>query len=542
MFRFIPAAVAALAITVSGVAQDSRATFQEIYAGLDAAVSAKDREAISRLIAADAQIHVGPVKLSLRGLIAGEMAKAGLSRRSNVRSVQVEGDSARVVADILYIVESGGKKQESRRIARDTWERSGAGWICRESEQTEGESMVPPTSAAEAKPVIEELKTRAVKLATVEPPTAERDGGFDDLEAFGKAVAGARIVALGEATHGTREFFLLKQRLIEYLVQRKGFSVVAFEMNWPDADEVDRFIKTPDAPRPRLGFAELMDWMRSENRAGARLTSTGFDMQGAGPAADLVMQYLRRVSPNAAGVATQAYAGARKFDEDHTNVFLAGAAEAARRAESVLAQFDANKTEWVGKSSPAEWRDARHAAETAVDAAAMRVEGNGPTYRDRAMARNVEWLADEKYPGQKLILWAHNGHVASDGDQMGGWLRKRFGEAYYVVGTAYRWGEIWAYGVEGNQNRGFGAWPVAPAPEGSGDAVLSGAGIPLFFLDVRSVLPEGPLGGWLAARHRFNLAGGVVMIGKENMVTVVVRGAYDGLMFVEESHAARPSR
>ena len=125
MFRFIPAAVAALAMTVSGAAQDSRATFQEIYTGLDAAVSAKDQEAISRLIAADAQIHVGPVKLTLRGLIAREMAKAGLSRRSNVRSVQIEGDSARVVADILYIVESGGKKQESRRIASDTWERSG---------------------------------------------------------------------------------------------------------------------------------------------------------------------------------------------------------------------------------------------------------------------------------------------------------------------------------------------------------------------------------------------------------------------------------
>lgn len=192
-------------------AQDSRATFQEIYAGLDAAVSAKDKEAINRLIAADAQIHVGPAKLSLRGLIAGEMVRAGLSRRSDVRSVEVGGDSARVVADILYIVESGGKKQESRRIARDIWERSSAGWICRESEQTEGESMVPPTSAAEAKAVIEELKTRAVKLATVVPPVEERDGGFDDLEAFGKAVGGAQIVALGEATHGTREFRLLNR-------------------------------------------------------------------------------------------------------------------------------------------------------------------------------------------------------------------------------------------------------------------------------------------------------------------------------------------
>jgi len=542
MFRPILAAVATIAMTVSGLAQDSQASFQAIYAALDAAISAKDQDALNRLIAAEAQIHVGPVKLSLRGLMAGEMVKAGLSRRSNVRSVHVEGDSARVVADILYIVESGGKKQESRIIARDTWERNGSGWICRESEQTEGESMVPPTSAAEAKPVIEELKRRAVRLATVEPPAAERDGEFDDLEAFGTAIGGARIVALGEATHGTKEFFLLKERLIEYLVRRKGFSVVAFEMNWVNAEELDRYVKTQDAPRPRLGFDDLTDWMRSENRAGARLSLTGFDMQGAGPAADLVIRYLSRVSPSAAAASSQAYAEARKLDQDHTNVYLAAAAEAARRAESVLTQFDTNKLEWVAKSSPAEWRDARHAAQTAVDSAAMRIDGNGPTYRDRAMARNVEWLADEKYPGQKLILWAHNGHVVSDGDQMGGWLRKRFGAAYYAVGTAYRRGEIWAYGVEGNQNRGIGAWPVAPAPEGSGDAVLSGAGSPLFFLDVRSVPPDGPLGGWLAARHRFNLASGVVLIGKENMVTSVVRDAYDGLMFVEESHAGRPSR
>src|SRR5260370_1197237 len=84
----------------------------------------------------------------------------------------------------------------------------------------------------------------------------------------------------------------------------------------------------------------------------------------------------------------------------------------------------------------------------------------------------VEWLSEEAFPGAKVILWAHNGHVAADAGDMGGWLRKRFGNTYYAVGTAYRRGQIRAYGVEGNQNKGFGAWPVASAPEGSGDAIL----------------------------------------------------------------------
>ena len=80
------------------------------------------------------------------------------------------------------------------------------------------------------------------------------------------------------------------------------------------------------------------------------------------------------------------------------------------------------------------------------------------------------------------------------------------------------------------------------APEGSGDAILSAAGMPLFFLDIRSVPRDGPLGVWLAAEHRFNIAGGVVPIGKESMSEGSLRSRFDGLVFVEESHAYTSGR
>jgi len=315
--------------------------------------------------------------------------------------------------------------------------------------------------------------------------------------------------------------------------------VVAFEQNWPDSEETDRYVKTEGAPRPKTGMWDVMEWMRAENRTQPRLTWTGFDMQSVGAAADLATRYLKRIAPETAAAAEDAYTAARKIDADHTNLFLPGASEAAQRAGQILAEFDRHRTEWTAKSSAPEWRDARHAAATVVAASAMRVEANGLKYRDRMMAKNVEWLADEVFPGEKIILWAHNGHVWSDAEDMGGWLRRRFGSAYYVVGTAFRRGEVYSYGVEGNQNKGAAAWPVVPAPEGSGDAVLSAAGMPLFFLDIRSVPPEGPLGVWLAATHRFNHVGGVVMIGRENMIEGSPRSLYDGLVFVEESHAAK---
>uniref|UniRef100_Q027C9 Erythromycin esterase n=1 Tax=Solibacter usitatus (strain Ellin6076) TaxID=234267 RepID=Q027C9_SOLUE len=534
--RIVGIVAAALWMCAHAQAQsDARATFQELYSRIDAAVAAKDQPAIDRLMGDGAVVHLGPFNLSLRVAIGSETKVAGLSRRSKVKTAQVEEKRAVVTVDVIYTVESGGGKKENRTTSRDTWERTGSAWVCRESERTGGESKIRPTGMEEAKPVVAELKARAVKLATLESGASS-----DDLEAFGKAVGDARIVALGEATHGTWEFYQLKRRLIEYLVRRKGFTVVAFEHNWPDTDEADRYVKTEGAPRPKDGMLDVMEWMRAENRAGRKLTWTGFDMQGAGAAADLAVAFLKRIAPEAAAAAETAYSAARKIDGDHTNIFLPGASEAAKGAERILAEFDRHKSEWTAKSSAAEWRNARHAAATVVAAAAMRVEANGLKYRDRMMAKNVEWLADEAFPGEKIILWAHNGHLWSNAEDMGGWLRERFGSAYYVVGTAFRGGQVSGYGVEGNQNKDKGSWPVAPAPEGSGDAILSAAGLPLFFLDLRSVPQDGALGAWLAAEHRFNHVGGVVMIGKENMVETSLRVSYDGLVFVEESHGAKP--
>ncbi len=520
---------------------NARAVFQELYSRIDAAIAAKDQAALDRLIAGDAQVHIGPLRLSLRVAVGSDMATPGFSRRSEVKMARIDGTSAVVTAEVTTNEGSDGVKKERRSTIHDVWERGEAGWVCRGSEGTAEESKLRPTGEEEAKPVVAELKTRALKLATVEP-----GAGFEDLEALGKAIGDARIVALGEATHGTQEFRRLNQRLIEYLVRRKGFTVVALEMNWPDTAENDRYIKTPGAPRPKAGFPDLMEWMREENRAGPKVTWkvtwAGFDMQGVGAAADLALGYLKQYAPGSAAAAEEAYAAARKIDEDHTNLFLPGASEAARQAEATLAQFDAHRPEWIAKSSAAAWRDARHAAATVAAAAAMRVEANGFLYRDRMMAKNVEWLADEAFQGEKIILWAHNGHVWADKDSMGDWLRKRFGSAYYVVGTAYRRGVVSGLGVEGNQNKGFGAWPVTPAPEGSGDAILSAAGMPLFFLDMRSVPRDGPLGVWLAAEHRFNIAGGVVPIGKESMSEGSLRARFDGLVFVEESHAYAQGR
>jgi erythromycin esterase-like protein len=131
-----------------------------------------------------------------------------------------------------------------------------------------------------------ELRQRAVLLRSV-----RAGSGFDDLAAFGNALADARVVALGEATHGTREIFRMKHRLFEYLVQRKGFTVFALEANRADCIALDRYVKSGQGnaraaqanlhlwPWNTQEVVDLIEWMRVYNAAPGRhlkLSFTGF--------------------------------------------------------------------------------------------------------------------------------------------------------------------------------------------------------------------------------------------------------------------------
>jgi erythromycin esterase-like protein len=92
----------------------------------------------------------------------------------------------------------------------------------------------------------------------------------------------------------------------------------------------------------------------------------------------------------------------------------------------------------------------------------------------------------------------------------------------------------------GQMTGGLLARDVPPAPEGSGDAILSAAAMPLFFLDM-STLPAGPLGRWLGESHLYYNVGAVwqTASAESNLSPEALSKSYDGLIFVEEGHAAR---
>src|SRR5260221_12593368 len=154
------------------------------------------------------------------------------------------------------------------------------------------------------------VATNAIPLDTVEP-----GHGFRDLEPLKGLIGDARIVALGESTHGTREFFQLKHRVFEFLVREMGFTVLGMETTMPEAFDLNQYVLTGNGdPVKALSnthywvydteeVLDLIQWMRDYNADRAhprKVRFYGFDMQFAARAAKVTLSYLRKVDPQEA--------------------------------------------------------------------------------------------------------------------------------------------------------------------------------------------------------------------------------------------------
>lgn len=283
--------------------------------------------------------------------------------------------------------------------------------------------------------------------ATAWPLSSLRAGTpNNDLRPWQTALTGVRVVGLGEATHGTREFFQLKHRLLEFLVTELGFTTLAMESSESAAGAVDTYVRggpgTAAGVVTGLGFwtwrtdemVATVEWMRAHNAgrpAAEQLGFVGIDPQKCAPAVAVVREYLRMATPDRvadfeSGLAAQVDAGPGAHpDAAHTLV---------REAEA-LAGF-------------LEQRDAppevvRHAhflvrAAEVVNSSSQHKDPDRTVFavRDRLMAEAVAGqLAD---PDAKVVLWAHNGHLAAGRTTpelrpLGKHLRERFGAQYYAL-------------------------------------------------------------------------------------------------------------
>ena len=571
---FVPLVFLCASAAFADPATEARQAIEAIYAKVDAATMAADPTIFKRICTPDCRfVQPGQPPQTVEQItkeIAPVMAQwRGMKTQTVVDAVTVSGAEAVVTDTQTTDGVFNGQPLHDVTQNKDTWKKTPGGWrlalsLVVSDKMTPG--TLPPTDPALAQAVLAQIKEIAAPLATTDPT-----GGLGDLAPVGVAVGDARLVALGEASHGTREFFQMKHRLLEYLVTQKGFTVFAMEANWPETEAVDRYIKTgqgdPKAALAGLYFwtwntqevLDLIEWMRAYNAAPGvhpTLSFTGFDMQTPDVALARVEAYLRQVAPAEVPALRKSYAPLRALmarQASRRTTFPAPpspavAASCRAGAAAVLARMDARREAYVQASSAGAFGDARQNALIVAQATEeMTVTfQEGGEGRNRAMAANIRWLTDWKYPGQKMVLWAHNGHVgafeAGGHKSMGAYLRSSYGPALAVLGFAFDRGEIRAVPMAGGQMKGRAVpLPVPPAGEGTGDALLHQAGLPRFLLDFHRVAPDSPLGAWLASPHPFQMPGAAWDPAEAALFAqpVTLRTAYDGLIYIDESHASR---
>jgi erythromycin esterase len=381
--------------------------------------------------------------------------------------------------------------------------------------------------------------------------TAEPGRGFADLQPLKKVIGDARIVALGEATHGTSEFFKMKHRLTEFLVSELGFTLFAIEANMPEAGRVNEFVLTGRGDPKKLlsglyfwtwDTQEVLDmilWMRRCNESGrGRVQFLGFDMQFGQVAMAKTRAFVAKVDPGYAPDLEKAYEGLADYwgtpDRARAARALPAAEKAARakRARGALEHLESARAAYLKKAGAEEVDRAIQDARVAAQAAEL-AAGVGGADRDRCMAVNVAWILDHAPKGSRIVLWAHNGHVARQPGWMGSHLAKRYGRELVVLGFACHEGRYTAV----DRRRGLvDDNELKPSAPGSLEWRLHETRLPRLVLDLRRASDADPESSWLRRAHDFRSIGALAM--DQQFYPAVVPDLYDALIYFEQTKAS----
>lgn len=370
------------------------------------------------------------------------------------------------------------------------------------------------------------LSQNSVALSTTDPAAS-----LDDLEPLRQMIGSAHLVGLGEGTHGTREFFQMKHRMLEFLVTKMGFTYFAIEATSPESDDMNRYVLTGEGDPVRLlsrlyfwtwNTQEVLDmvmWMRQWNTtapASQRVQFRGFDMQYPGASMDSVRTFLYAVDRVAHSDALSRYkcmdfyrnagptfGGGKASEYAALSDSVKGACAAALKG--VFDNLDHKKAEYEAASAPPRYTAALHAARLVQQFEAMIASAaTGTQVRDASMAENITWIRDQAGPNAKIVLWAHNGHINSVPPWMGGYLRTSFGADYVNLGFAFGRGTFTAVTQTGTTLGLLSTWSASLIPKSSIEAAFDATTKPRLLLDMRKITSGGaaaaPLGGPISMR------------------------------------------
>jgi len=259
-----------------------------------------------------------------------------------------------------------------------------------------------------------------------------------DDPAFGRffdRFADARVVLLGEASHGTSEFYRARAAITRRLIEHHGFTIIAAEADWPDAATIDRIVRHKHGRRDgaffdrfptwmwkNTDFLGFVGWLREHNSALPAERRAGFyglDLYNLNGSIRAVIDYLDRVDPEAARLARERYGCIMPFSKDPAVYGRLALTEGYARCEGAVAKMLVDlfaRSRDYGSVEDDDFLDAAANARLVADAEAyyrVMYYGSAESWnlRDKHMYQTLDLLLQAKGERAKAVVWAHNSHI-----------------------------------------------------------------------------------------------------------------------------------
>jgi len=407
-------------------------------------------------------------------------------------------------------------------------------------------------------------------------------GAAQDYDPLIDLIGNARFVLIGEASHGTHEFYQQRSEITKRLIQEKGFTAVAVEADWPDAYRVNRYVRgisdDTSATDALAGFdrfpawmwrntvvVNFVDWLREYNNSGSpNATKTGFyglDLYSMYASIKAVLGYLDKVDPEAAKRARSRYSCLEHFGEDSQSYGYAAsfglnescqdeAINQLKELQRLTAEYSQRDTQVAEDEFFYAEQNAR-LVKNAEEYYRSMFRGRVSSWnlRDRHMAEMLDHLVahlDRQGSRTKVVVWEHNSHLgdaratdmgAAGELNVGQLVRQRYGDDAILVGFSTYTGTVTAasdWGAPPERKR------VRPALSGSYEALFHATGLPRFLLTLR----DGGSAVQALRQPRLERAIGVIYLPQSERISHYFNARlpdqFDAVIHFDETRAVEP--
>lgn len=439
----------------------------------------------------------------------------------------------------LYLFYYGIELRSNRRV-----------WLDDLSLTVNGKKIKDPESLYK-EPSRENIKWLSAQLSELNAiDTAQ---SYKDIASIGDAIKNAKIVGIGEPTHGSNEVTRFKTRLLEYLVHQKGFTTLALEESIATCDQMNRLLNLPAAalkdsllsmPFYKLWKTEemlgLFTWVNRYNLSHqVKLRFIGIDMEDLGLKNSRKMLRAYGRSHNEQ-ILAQTIVMDQNLDSllelsklSMSNSKTLDAANRLKKKISVLDSLILEEGEKTGdQQSVFELSSYARVCRQWVDSRFFQGE------RDEFMAENMMIFLNA-HPEDKILLWAHNFHIANTtGEQktMGGHLKTKLAEAYFPISITTGAGSYMA--AENYGQKKWSSYTIEQAYRGTYEYVLAQVKPRNYFLNLLKV-DHHPNSSWLDTPMRQLDLGYLYTNENDYKYHGTLKTAFDGLVFLGQTSASK---